>query len=260
MKKVTLLTSRNAPVRSEYLWRYYDLHKFLDLLHTGQFRFSRMDKFEDPLEGIPLRALFAYQTKLDSDLIQGLSLSELILDEQLRDLVPPSLQKKLRSVNAIQKSTFVTCWFAEQRESLAMWNLYSNPEGVAVKIPFGKLVSKLTVPSEGVSAYYGGMVEYLDLRKLYSAPGNSDVQQIKVALRKDYSFKHECEYRFVIRVRDHRNDLTGINSEIIDLKKIGMKVICHPRMAAWKKKNVQRLLEDHDLKNAYDESVITLRG
>jgi hypothetical protein len=103
------------------------------------------------------------------------------------------------------------------------------------------------------------MVEYLDLRRLYSAPGGSDVQQIKVALRKDNSFKHECEYRFVIRVRDHRNDLTGINSEVIDLKRIGMKVICHPRMAAWKKKNVQRLLDDHDLESAYEESVITLR-
>ena len=259
MKKVTLFTSGNAPGRSEYLWRYYDLHKFLDLLHTRQFRFSRMDKFEDPLEGIPLRALFAYQTKLDRDLIQGLSLSELVLDEQLRDLVPPSLQKKLRSVNAIQKSTFVTCWFAEQRESLAMWNLYSNPDGVAVKIPFGKLVSSLKIPSEGVSAYYGGMVEYLDLRKLYSATRDSDVQQIKVALRKDNSFKHECEYRFVIRVKDHRNDLTGINSEAIDLKKIGMKVVCHPRMAEWKKRNVRRLLEQHNLGMAYEESVIMLR-
>jgi hypothetical protein len=259
VKKAVLISAKKTPQPGDFLWRYYDLHKFLNLLHTSQFRFARMDKFEDPLEGIPLKALFAYRTKLDIDLIQGLSLSELILDEQLRDLLPPSVQSRLRSVNAIQKSTFVTCWFAEQRESLAMWNLYSNPDGVAIKIPFRKIVSKLRVADDGVSAFYGGMVEYLDLNKMYAGPDSTEVQQTKVALRKDSSFKHECEFRFVVRVKDHRNDLAGIDSEALDLQQLGMKVVCHPRMVEWKKRNIKTLLDHFGISNAYEESIITLR-
>lgn len=259
MKNVTLFPSQNIPDVKDQLWRYFDLHKLIDLLYRKQFRFSRMDTFEDPLEGVPLRAWFTYKTKLDPELIQGLSLSELILVEQFRDLVPESMKKKLNTIRAIQTSTFVTCWFAEQRESLAMWNLYSNVDGVAVKIPFGELVSNLTIQDEGISAYYGGMVEYIELRNLYSSAGVSALERKKVALRKDSSFKHECEFRFVIRVRDHRNELKGINSDSIDLKKIGMKVVCHPRMAAWKKKNIERMLDEHGLTDAYEESIIMLR-
>ena len=259
MKKVTLISDKSLPGAKDFLWRYYDLHKFLSLLQTKTIRFSRMDTFEDPLEGIPLRALLAYQTKLDPDLMQGISLSELILDEQLRDFVPKGLQSKLRSINAIQKSTFLTCWFAEQRESVAMWNLYSNPDGVAVKIPFSSLAQKLKVAHDSLSAFYGGSVEYLNLNTLYTTRSGDDVQQTKVALRKDNSFKHECEFRFVIRLKDHRNDLPGIDSEILDLKRLGMKVVCHPRMPAWKKQNIKTLLEQHDLRNAYQDSSIMLR-
>jgi hypothetical protein len=258
VKKLTLIADKNMPKSRDFLWRYYDVHKFLNLLHSKRFRFSRMDKFEDPLEGIPLKTLLAYRTKIDPDLVQGLSLSEIILDEQLRDFFPSSFQGKLNSIHAIQKTAFITCWFAEQRESLAMWNLYSNPDGVALKIPFRKLLSNLNVTEEGVSAFYGGMVEYLDLNKMYKGP-TLKVQQMKVALRKDSSFKHECEFRFVVQLRDHHNELTGFDSEPIDLHQLGMKVVCHPRMAQWKRGNIKTLLEQCGLENAYEESIITLR-
>jgi hypothetical protein len=259
MKKATLFSEKDLPGAKDYLWRYFDIHKFISLIQTNTIRFSRMDTFEDPLEGIPLRALLTYRTKLDPDLMEGISMSELILDPQLRDLVPPQLQAKLRSINAIQKSTFLTCWFAEQRESVAMWNLYSNTDGVAVKIPFGKLATKLRVAAEGVSAFYGGMVEYLDLNKLFILPSGNDVQQIKVALRKDHSFNHECEFRFVLRMKDHRNELSGIESAPLDFRQLGMKVVCHPRMSAWKRQNIKTLLSEYQLESAYQESTIVLR-
>ena len=44
-----------------FLWRYFDLHKFFSFLRNGEIRFTRMDEFEDPMEGIPLRALIIYE-------------------------------------------------------------------------------------------------------------------------------------------------------------------------------------------------------
>jgi hypothetical protein len=215
-----------------------------------------MDKFEDPLEGIPLNALLTYRTKLDLNLIQHMSLGELILNQNLWRDVPSPLQAKLKSIHAIQKTTFVTCWFAEQQESLAMWNLYSNADGVAIKIPFEILTRRLKIEHRDVSAFYGGMVSYQNFN---AALNTTDHAVQKVALRKDNSFKHECEFRAVVRINDHHNEYAGIDSIPVNLKSLKMKVVCHPRMAAWKKENIKILLQEAGIRSAYEESLIRLR-
>jgi hypothetical protein len=257
----SLIHSRNAPLPkpSDYLWRYFDIHKFLNLLQTNTIRFTRMDQFEDLQEGIPLSAFVAHAEKLNLHLIESKTIGELILDAKQFKKIPPLLQKKLNAINAIQKTSFLTCWFAEQRESVAMWNLYSNADGVAVKIPFSKLSKKLKIEKDpNISAYYAGRMVYQDFSTLYKKTADSKVG--KVALRKDTSFTHESEFRFVVRTKDHHQDSAGINSLPLDLARVGMKVICHPRMAAWKKKNVQNLLADVGLANVMQESSIRLRG
>ncbi len=256
-----LIHSRTAslPKPSDYLWRYFDIHKFLNLLQTNTIRFTRMDQFEDPQEGIPLSAFVAHAEKLNLNLIESKTIGELILDAKQFKKIPALLQKKLNAINAIQKTSFLTCWFAEQRESVAMWNLYSNADGVAVKIRFSKLSKQLKIEKDAnISAYYAGRMVYQDFSTLYKKTADSKVG--KVALRKDTSFTHESEFRFVVRTKDHHQDSAGINSLPLDLTRVGMKVICHPRMAAWKKKNVQNLLADVGLANVMQESSIRLRG
>lgn len=256
-----LIQSRKAPLpkRTEYLWRYFDIHKFINLLQTHVIRFTRMDQFEDPQEGIPLSAFVTFSEKTNLNLAQNLTLSELILDKTLFSKISPQLQKKLNTINAIQKSSFVTCWFAEQKESVAMWNLYSNPDGVALKIPFSKLTAQLKIEkTANISAYYGGRVLYQDFSTVYQR--TSDRKVGKVALRKDSSFQHESEFRFVVRTKDHHLNISGINSQKLDLAKLNMKVICHPRMTAWKKKNVESLLKTAGLLDTLQESAIKLRN
>jgi hypothetical protein len=257
----TLISSRNAPLPKgrEYLWRYFDIHKFIHLLQNRTIRFTRMDQFEDPQEGIPLSAFVAYSEKANFDLMEGKTLSELILDAEKFKKIPPPLQKKLNAIHAIQKTSFLTCWFAEQRESVAMWNLYSNADGVAVKIPFAKLVGQLKVEkTKSISAYYAGCLVYQDFKTIYK--NTADEKVGKVALRKDHSFQHESEFRFVVRTNDHHLDLTGIDSLPLDLARVGLQVICHPRMSSWKKANVQNLLKASGVANAMQESAIRLRG
>lgn len=217
-----------------------------------------MDQFEDPQEGIPLSALFTYQSKVSLNLVEKVSLSELILNPALWQQIPRPLQARLKSINAIQKTSYVTCWFADKRESVAMWNLYSNADGVAVKIPFGKLKNQLKINwNEKISAYYGGLVTYQDFQEIYSKPTGGKVA--KVALRKDVSYSHEREFRFVVRTKDHHSEITGFESLPIDLSKLDMKVICHPRMPEWKKENIKTLLAIHQLRDVFAESDIRLR-
>lgn len=210
-------------------------------MQSNVIRFTRMDQFEDPQEGIPLSAFVTYAEKLNLNLIQNMKLSELILDTRLFNRIPLPLQKKLNTINAIQKSSFLTCWFAEPRESVAMWSLYSNPDGVAVKIPFGKLTDQLQIEKTPfISAYYGGRVLYQNFSTIYK--NTSDNKTGKVALRKDTSFQHESEFRFVVRTKDHHQNITGIDSLPLNLARLNIKVVCHPKMAAWKKKNIEHLL------------------
>jgi Protein of unknown function (DUF2971) len=255
----TLISSRKAPLpkRTDYLCRYFDIHKFLNLLQNKTIRFTRMDQFEDPQEGIPLSAFVAYADKLNATAYS--TIGELILDTKRFKEIPAPLQKKLNAINAIQKSSFLTCWFAEQRESVAMWNLYSNADGVAVKIPFANLSRQLKIEKDtNISAYYAGRLVYQDFKNIYK--NTSDKKVGKVALRKDHSFTHESEFRFVVRTRDHHLDLAGIDSLPLDLMRLGMKVICHPRMSAWKKKNIKNLLENAGMTGVLQESSIRLRG
>jgi hypothetical protein len=257
--KPELISARTAPLplRTDYLCRYFDIHKFIHLLQNKTVRFTRMDQFEDPQEGIPLSAFAAYSNSANA--ISYATIGALILDTKRFKKIPAYLQKKLNIINAIQKTSFLTCWFADQRESVAMWNLYSNADSVAVKIPFAKLSTQLKIEKvDTISAYYAGRLVYQDFSTIYKQ--TSDKKVGKVALRKDHSFAHESEFRFVVRTRDSHSDVAGIDSLPLDLTRLDMKVICHPRMPAWKKKNIQHLLESAGLTNAIEESAIKLRG
>jgi hypothetical protein len=88
---------------------------------------------------------------------------------------------------------------------------------------------------------------------------NSALKVRKVALRKDKSFSHEKEFRFVIRTNTHRTEYTGIDSEPINLKSLGWNIICHPRMTAWKKENIKGLLKAEGMHAALIPSQILLR-
>lgn len=40
----------NQPDNDVFVWRYFELDKFIELLISGQLNFARADQFEDPYE------------------------------------------------------------------------------------------------------------------------------------------------------------------------------------------------------------------
>ncbi|MBV9209126.1 MAG: hypothetical protein JOZ52_00780, partial [Acidobacteria bacterium] len=79
------------------------------------------------------------------------------------------------------------------------------------------------------------------------------------ALRKDSSFAHEKEFRFVISSEPNGDKIMGIDSKPLNLSKLKMKVVCHPRMLSWKKANIQAMLKLEGIGQAFQESEIKLR-
>lgn len=250
--------------RGVLLWRYFDLHKFISFIKNKEIRFTRMDNFEDPLEGVPLRALVEYAEERDLEMIGDEKLSDLILDKEKIETLSAGLQGKIRNIRNIQRSTFVSCWFLSKRESMAMWNLYSNSEGVAVYIRASNLLNhfeneKIILADKRIQAFYSGKVHYQDFKTIDAYEDSVNLKVPKVALRKDESYKHEEEYRFVIRKKNGPGLIPSFSSIVNDLESLSMRVICHPQMELWKRNNVIQLLNEAGLTKAIKESEIRLR-
>ncbi len=262
LNKFHILSESDYKRRGVYLWRYFDLHKFYSFLKTKDIRFTRMDEFEDPLEGIPLRALLTYVEEKDSELIGEERLSDLILDKSTFGKLSPNMQNRIKNIKAIQRSSNVSCWFLGNRESMAMWNLYSNEDGVAIKVQASLLIKhfKENYPlifNIGAYSFYGGKVHYQDFKSIiYEKDSPID---LKVGLRKDVSYRHEEEFRFVIRTKKGEEAMPSIYSRIENLADLNMKVICHPAMPGWKRENIMQMLRDENLERAFALSAISLR-
>jgi hypothetical protein len=103
------------------LWRYLSLARFMDLLEHRALWFSRMDQFEDPLEGI----------FTDAELEQMASLSvssalPILGFSRAAGTVKGDTQSFLRIIAMIRVSHFVSCWREGPHESMAMWDIYGK--------------------------------------------------------------------------------------------------------------------------------------
>jgi hypothetical protein len=241
------LEIREPSNHSSVLWKYLDLHRFIYLLTQEKFFFSRLDKFEDPFEGIATRLIK-----------QGARFSEINGKyKKLHDLV------HFQEAMSAQKSQYVNCWFAGERESMAMWNLHSGPDSVALKADFKTLSNGLKRPfqkyikeNDGNYSIICSSVHYLELN-----PFNEKASAGKYhysALKKDKSFEYEKEYRFLITARNAGKSRTFISIPV-DLERLDMTVISHPNIEDWQFRNLKKLIELSGKKIRLQRSPILLR-
>ena len=92
---------------------------------------SRLDLFEDPLEGMTDDHQAALQTWGGMPDEENLNPR---LPEEYRIRIPEEKRKILKNIDTktlkSQKGQFASCWFYGEKESLAMWNLYSSSTGI----------------------------------------------------------------------------------------------------------------------------------
>ena len=249
------------------LWKYFDLHRFIYFLNEKKLFFTRLDKFEDPFEGVATRLLRrdAKYSKIPDNL------------ENFPEKIPKNVRKKLlnekklhnyvieQDINIAQKRQYINCWFSGDRESMAMWNLYSNTDSVALKIKFDLLDNYLQTAFRGFIKEIGNRASIISDSVKYLRLNPFDeklpTQSVKYSsLKKDVSFEYEKEYRFLIYTIDNLDKIEQFYSIPINIDKLQLTVITHPNMEDWKFKNIERLIELSKSNVTLEKSSTLLRG
>ncbi len=165
----------NIPNRkNKYLIRFLSKKRLIEFLDNGNIWFPRADTFGDKMECVSIDDL---NTK--SFNIEKLELRK---------------QKHL-----------ISCWHASTNESIAMWDTsFKKKEDqrvFAIRFNYDDLVRYISInkfedDDEGLIEYkFYGQVRYKNLLRK-----ELDQKRMRrVAFRKEYSFKYENEFRFVVQ-------------------------------------------------------------
>ncbi len=227
----TKLTENN------YLWGYFDFHKFLSLVIEESIFFSRMDKMEDMNEGISLNQLLL---KYGAD-VERMKAKSNKANSKRTEMLLETRQKKY----------FISCWLIHHRESVAMWNAYSDENGIALKFKASDLITTIsentinTNQNEKMKTLYHGRIAYKDFFNPDDRMNLKDEVPI-IGFQKDLSFVHEKEYRFLIKQDTHsfkEDDIPFVKMKIQNFKKLKFDLIFHPKMEPWKKENIKSVIK-----------------
>lgn len=247
---------------NKYLWRYIDLHKFLSFIITESLYLPRLDKFEDRREGITPNHLMykLIKRKLDNHPIFTQISSSVTVDN-----LGSTMNKIEDELKIIQRFNFASCWVLcdGNRESVAMWNLYSKPNSIAIKIKyseFKKLFEEEKIKDYGLTdKIICSPIKYVDFQQESSITKMLvDSNEIDPIFIKDASFEYEKEFRIVIKEntreipeinykpsisRKHleklHNSTYNYPSKTIKLnnfKDYPFEIVYHPKTEEWAKK------------------------
>lgn len=222
-----------TPPDDTVIWRYMSIEKYISLLHTASLFMCRLDKFEDPWEGV-------YPSGY----------------EHLTHGVPDSLEAKRGFI-------FVNCWHANQYESAAMWDLYASRQaGVAIKTTVGGLKKSIRCNAD----IFISAVRYEDYSVHVPDLGGNAMFP---ALLKRKSFAHEHEIRLI--TINHENStwystdsekphygyaVSGKNSMTceVDLNTLLQHVMFSPSMPNWLFDALQDLSRRYEINSSYTKS------
>ncbi|MDR6160137.1 hypothetical protein QF023_003653 [Chryseobacterium sp. SLBN-27] len=135
------------------IWRYMDFWKFLNLLETKSLWFSNAIGLGDNHEGVIPH--FVLSQMLEQDKQKGNT-----SNEDLNNY----LEKNLRF------ETLISSWRYAERESFAMWKMYSKDKtGIAIKTDFESLKKSFDKTERDI---YIGEILYIDENNYYYTTSN----------------------------------------------------------------------------------------
>ena len=228
-------------LKNDYLWKYIDLHRLIDFIYSEELHFTRLDKFDDPIDGIKASNLRIREENKKNQIKTEQSENEL----KLLDYIDFSNQKR----------QFVNCWFYDNRESMAMWEIYSSIDSVVLKVDINSLINELNRCSIKFIKDNGNRLSVIgDLVSYY--PLNPFEQTNKInglkyaAMIKDLSYEYEKEYRLLIYVMKewlYDEEINNFRFPVI-LNNLKFELVCHPLMEDWKFKNIEKLAKIKKIK------------
>lgn len=280
-ERIKIEPYHHQPADNAFLYRYVTIDKLLDFLFSGRIPLVRLSEFGDRLEGVDIQHLllnFACDKiaeEIKSQATGGL------LKHITTNIVPTPRNNYRRQRQLFQKTNFATCWYESNHESVAMWQLYSKPDSVAIKIPYKALSAELTnydfsLPHAEMVRLRFGSIDYCrfnDLDELSNIVVKKDTQ----GFIKDASFAHEREFRIMLEIKpkeqkkanaswvmldEQVEKLNGLyDTKIISLnlnkfKDLPFEIIFHPQSFDWHRNNIKKIIDKFELKYNSTESAL----
>jgi len=199
--------------------RYMPFERAIEFITKGEMYLARFDSFEDKLEGY---APYQLAKKL------GIEWEK----DDSKSYLKPSDRKKL---------LFASCWYNGE-ENLAMWDRYKSERGIAVQVR--KMYMKDEYEHSRNDQFIATYERYDDLDPPALAKSYANEMQyldddepdmsIKppMGLLKHAAFKHEKEYRFVLRQNGMSNRIkaSSYKFKIKNFSGLSATVITNPYM------------------------------
>lgn len=268
----------NLPPDDSILYRYVTIDKLIDFLLEARISLVKLNLFEDKLEGVNLEHL---QLNYKSDKIAEQMKNENNAFEYLGLNINPTKRNLLRRKReTFQDTNYASCWYVNNHESVAMWQLYSKPDSVAIRIPFKDLLNELSnsnfnLPNYNYEKLTYGCVDYHqfnDFENLCEIDLKNDIQ----GFIKDSSFGHEQEFRIILETKqepkyleargiipDEQVDETNENQNIKvihlllpNFKNLPFEIVFHPQSTDWHRRNINKMLDNFDLTFNTSESAL----
>ncbi|WMJ72486.1 hypothetical protein RCC89_04825 [Cytophagaceae bacterium ABcell3] len=226
----------------DYLWRYFDLKGFLYLITMKSIYFSRVDKFEDANEGVDLRLLMEKKMRKEKYGNRFLEVGKLIMSD--------SANNDNQELN--QRKYFVSCWHQNAHESPLMWSIYSNPEGIAVRIKYKdmkRLFSNAYINWTNPEDFHLSVekIRYINVHELIHLP-DEEIQRLnKVCLFKEIGYKYEHEVRIVAKSHEelfyNGQEITSIDILLKDTRFECLTGVFHPKSSQWFQRTIREIAQ-----------------
>lgn len=210
-----------APTKkSQKIWRYMSLDKYCSLLTTRSLYFSSIYNFEDRWEGVcPPKSCKAFEKAY------YLKVRKLIPGFRKSHKNTPPATFLSDCTQALAKCCYVNCWYMNDDESAAMWDLYSRKnKGIAIQSTYHDLKMAIATCREEISI---GTVSYTDYKRGLIAVDYG----LEPVLHKRKSFEHEHELRAVCFKQENMLKISIEKGMLIpvNVNRLIQKVYVHPR-------------------------------
>lgn len=221
------------------LYRYIPFESFIDLVQSKELTFvSPITSWEDTYEGILYRAMKTSQGKSKIQNIvkkQGL---EVFCDILSDDYAIYMLKCQ--------------CW-SKQRDSVAMWSIYSNNNNsIMIKTNESKL-KKLKYDSQNLSTFHVKYIKDISLEdEILQATVDNSLDISMVFKTKRVAFQHEEEVRVfvggVLDLYDSKTYSEPIRVKIPSkIENFIEEVLVHPKAADWYVKIIEKFCKDRGI-------------
>lgn len=238
--------------KKKYIWKYLDFYKFLFFIENKSLYFSRLDNFEDILEGASLN--FIHEMKALYMLTRMDKYNE---KPDFTKNNENTFFNNLTYLKKIQKNYFAGCFYLSDSESGVMWDLYKSKLGFAIRFISKELFSIINDYYNGNFnndfQFYYGIMDYenpVSFDVQFNTNKNKDTFN---PFLKDNIYQHENEYRFVFK------QTTNTENKSLEVKipeNINFRIYLDSSTENWQWILIEKMLKRYNIEDVRISGIV----